>query len=479
MTNALTIYAYLTTSSGNIAPPVTTTHFGVPAGGVDIYAPVLADFNLDGNLDVVVYNGLQGQQRVFFGNGNGTFTWVQDLPVLPLNTIHHQAADVDNDGFPEILALTLQQQLTGRDAHLFRFDTQSSTFVLAASLVLPIQQPNLVDMNGDGNLDIVSLALVNPLTSIIVHLGDGALGFSGPIAINYTLPPYQSNTNVHFKIQDVDLDGMPDIVLNSYPSLFTLPWNTPSITVGTNLLGTPTWTTMASPGIQSQASWANAMHVVDVNGDGFPDIVGTQIGNIGNWNTQIPKTRLGVMLGDGTGAFSAPMVQEISGNTQITNSAMIDLDLDGDPDFVGLDYPLFDFTIFRNMSRFGPGCSNAPFGAPIMSSNLLTPGNVGFQMRMGNAPPFAPCLLAVSRGGFLGNNGACQIGVDFSPQNLILPLGSIGISMTDAFGFVAINLPIPPDPALTGLTLFAQWGVVDPFAPGGIALTSAGTFIIW
>ncbi|HMS18463.1 MAG TPA: VCBS repeat-containing protein, partial [Planctomycetota bacterium] len=354
MTNALTIYAYLTTSAGSFAPPITTTYFGVPAGGVDLYAPVLADFNLDGNLDVVVYNGLQGQHRVFFGNGNGTFTWVQDLPVLPLNGIHHRTADFDGDGTPELFVWTGSLQAAGWDIYLFQYNAQTFTFFQAAAFTMPLNPPSIVDMDGDGNLDLIGTSLLSGLNTILIYFGDGALGFSGPIAINYALPPYQSNTNVHFKVQDVDLDAMPDIVLNSYPSLFTLPWNTPSITVGTNLLGTPTWTTMPSPGIQSQASWANAIHVVDVNGDGFPDIVGTQIGNIGNWNTQIPKTRLGVMLGDGTGSFSAPMVQEISGNTQITNSAMIDLDLDGDPDFVGLDYPLFDFTIFRNMSRFGP-----------------------------------------------------------------------------------------------------------------------------
>ncbi|HMS18010.1 MAG TPA: VCBS repeat-containing protein, partial [Planctomycetota bacterium] len=354
MTNALTIYAYLTTSSGNIAPPVTTTYFGVPAGGVDIYAPVLADFNLDGILDVVVYNGLQGQQRVFFGNGNGTFTWVQDLPVLPLNGIQHRVVDLDNDGRPEVLVWSGPLPPIGRALNIFQFVPQTNSFLQSSVLTLPLEPPWFGDFNGDGNLDLIGLSTMSPLNTVLIYLGDGALGFSGPIAINYTLPPYQSNTNVHFKIQDVDLDGMPDIVLNSYPSLFTLPWNTPSITVGTNLLGTPTWTTRPSPGIESRASWNNALHVVDINGDGFPDIVGTQTGNLGSWQFPVDKTRLGVMLGDGTGAFSAPMVQEISGNTQITNSAMIDLDLDGDPDFVGLDYPLFDFTIFRNMSRFGP-----------------------------------------------------------------------------------------------------------------------------
>jgi hypothetical protein len=281
-------------------------------------------------------------------------------------------------------------------------------------------------------------------------------------------------------VADIDLDSKADIVINHFiTSTQLVAWRPSHILVGRNLLSSPTWTTFSSPGIESWGTHSNSLHIRDINGDGFPDIVGTQNGNLGTLLTPIDKTRMGVMLGDGAGSFSPPMMQEIAGNTQITNSEMADLDLDGDPDFFGLDYPFYDFITFRNMSRFGRGCSTASIGTPIMSSNLLTPGNGAFQMQLSNAPAFAPCLLAISRAAYVSNTGPCQVGIDFSLANLILPLGAFGITSTDGLGSAAINLPIPADPALIGLTLYAQWGVVDPFAPGGIALTQAGTFIIW
>jgi hypothetical protein len=345
-------------------------------------------------------------------------------------------------------------------------------------MTVPLGPPYLVDVNGDGLIDFMGFRDVAPAT-VSVYLGNGNFGYAHALDIPVPLPPAAPSQIINSFVGDLDLDGRTDIVLSMYPSGVYFPWIPSSVLACTNVLSSPTWTSTPSPGIRSRGYFFNEMFVRDINGDGFPDVVGSETGDLGTAFNSIPKTRVGALIGNGAGGFSSSMVIEVPGNTEYTNFGMVDFDSDGDPDFFGLDYPFFQISIIRNISRYGLGCSNAPFGAPIMSSNLLTPGNVGFQMRMGNAPPFSPCILAVSRGGFLGNNGACQIGVDFSPQNLILPLGSIGISMTDAFGFVAINLPIPPDPGLIGLTLFAQWGVVDPFAPGGIALTSAGTFIIW
>jgi hypothetical protein len=158
---------------------------------------------------------------------------------------------------------------------------------------------------------------------------------------------------------------------------------------------------------------------------------------------------------------------------------MADIDGDGDKDFLMMEDSFSPFRRFRNVSRFGRGCGDPMNAAPVMSSTLLTPGNANFSVTMSNAPANSPCLLAVSRGGYTNLNGPCQVAIDFSAANLILPLGAFGITSTDAFGTATVPLPIPADPGLIGLTLFGQWGVLDPFAPGGVALTQAGTFIIW
>ena len=479
------IITMMSTAGGDVGTPIfTPVSPGIGASSSSIFMPTLADFNNDGILDLVAIDGNSNRQRLFLGNGFGGFFHHSDLPAVPLNNANYRLADIDRDGVPEIVAPSPWTPFTGMDLYVFRYGQATGTFSQVAQLSTTILYPQFADVDGDGNLDMIGKPFAAH-AEVLVSLGDGTFsGFAPPQSIPAPIPASMQNNTSAIYARDVDGDGKADAVFN-----VTLGWSTPwgavwptEVIVGVDLMGSPQWTQTPSPGILGWQTGNNPLHFTDFNGDGMLDIVGSQTHPFTIPNVS-PRTRVGLLLGDGTGGFYPSMVIDVPQHPfgwSSENTIIADLDGDGDKDFIMMEDVNFGgFRRFRNMSRFGPGCSNAPFGAPIMSSNLLTPGNVGFQMRMGNAPPFSPCILAVSRGGFLGNNGACQIGVDFSPQNLILPLGSIGISMTDAFGFVAINLPIPPDPGLIGLTLFAQWGVVDPFAPGGIALTSAGTFIIW
>jgi hypothetical protein len=48
-----------------------------------------------------------------------------------------------------------------------------------------------------------------------------------------------------------------------------------------------------------------------------------------------------------------------------------------------------------------------------------------------------------------------------------VPLGGSGAGT----GFGTVQFPIPDDPSLSGASLFTQWLVMDPAAPGGLSAT--------
>ncbi|HMS16581.1 MAG TPA: VCBS repeat-containing protein, partial [Planctomycetota bacterium] len=314
MVHGQTIYSYLTTSTGNIGVPVLSSYFGVPVGGVALLQPVLADFNLDGILDLVAFNGLQNQQRVFFGVGNGAFTWVADMPAIPLNGIHHRVGDLNNDGIPEIVVWSAAAQPAGRDIFIFTYSPSTVSFLQVAMMTVPLGPPYLVDVNGDGLIDFMGFRDVAPAT-VSVYLGNGNFGYAHALDIPVPLPPAAPSQIINSFVGDLDLDGRTDIVLSMYPSGVYFPWIPSSVLACTNVLSSPTWTSTPSPGIRSRGYFFNEMFVRDINGDGFPDVVGSETGDLGTAFNSIPKTRVGALIGNGAGGFSSSMVIEVPGNT--------------------------------------------------------------------------------------------------------------------------------------------------------------------
>jgi hypothetical protein len=77
-------------------------------------------------------------------------------------------------------------------------------------------------------------------------------------------------------------------------------------------------------------------------------------------------------------------------------------------------------------------------------------------------------------------SGPCgQPLIDFNPGQLILPAGSFGAVPVNAQGEAWIGIPIPNLPILSGVRVYAQWGVADMSVPLGFALSPIRTYIIW
>lgn len=131
----------------------------------------LADFDGDGDLDMVVANE-RPSNRLLLNDGTGRFTEASDgLPTLPpLETREAHAFDADADGDPDILLANITSNNAGWDkdpqARLLINDGNAG-FTDATEANLPSNSFSswgaaMLDLNGDGHLDIVLGAIAVP-----------------------------------------------------------------------------------------------------------------------------------------------------------------------------------------------------------------------------------------------------------------------------------------------------------------------------
>src|SRR2546422_2774110 len=217
-------------------------------------------------------------------------------------------------------------------------------------------EPLLVDLNGDGNLDLVATArLASP--SLHIWLGDGKGGFT-PITPTWTDVGYGAPAT-----GDINGDGFPDIVVASHFG------------------GVQTLLSDARGGFTEKLLRREDGHVAaqlaDVNGDGHLDLIllgyrdsaieGYFGDGTGNWklHSTLPETRPGrimpgralevldldhddrldlvagfqrwgvyVYYGDGQGNFRGGPVDLASSSTELQSLVLGDVNKDGRPDLV-------------------------------------------------------------------------------------------------------------------------------------------------
>ncbi|MBC8353202.1 MAG: VCBS repeat-containing protein [Planctomycetes bacterium] len=323
----------------------------------DPNAVVVADFNSDGHVDLATSNRNDDSISVLLGVGDGTFAVAIDslLPAAA-TPISIDSADLDSDGRLDIVV----GASNGKSMVLL--GNGDGTFEPVAQVVLPYRRDpeymTLRDVNGDAFIDLVSSDGTNELS---VRFGDGSGAFAGG-------KDYYLSGAADIDLVDVDGDGELDIIaLNSYDNDLTVfqgdggggfSWSgefktssgaAPEAIALADLNGDEVLDVItANPNSNDLAiaiGYGDGMFrtagyvplqagqepfvvaVVDVNQDEIPDVL------TGNRRSN----DLSLLLGTGDGIFAPPTSLTVASAGQLVDLKFSDLNFDEVPDAVVAD----------------------------------------------------------------------------------------------------------------------------------------------
>lgn len=226
----------------------------------------IGDFNRDDKLDLVVANHETNRLTVLFGDGNGGFASAPYSPITVDVRPHVHgvaAADFDRDG-----NLDLVTDSWANDQILVVFGAGKAGFKTPGPFLTvgkrPYQRVRAADTNGDGRADIVTTNTEG--NNVTVLLSDGKGGFKQPPG-----SPFASgDAPFNFAIGDVNNDGKPDLAVVNSPTSMAAGRGRDGLTVmsgdgngGFIILGNSPFATGRTP---------NRVAIGDVNGDGTNDV---------------------------------------------------------------------------------------------------------------------------------------------------------------------------------------------------------------
>ncbi|HWX19164.1 MAG TPA: VCBS repeat-containing protein [Candidatus Binatia bacterium] len=282
----------------------------------------LVDLNHDGHLDLVTTHILQKRLAVWSGDGKGHFVPTaqgsMDFDVTPGAVA---LGDVNNDG---ILDLGVSSKVGKKESVRIFLGNRGGGFNSVSGPLLAVGESaegrdykpvlRFADLNGDGNLDLVSAN--GWRNSIEIFLGDGHGGFSpGPV-----VKLEQGAWIFWFALGDLDGDGHLDLV-TSIPGQLA---ESAAGRVETRRGGGKGGFAITADQTLLTAPDPHAAAIVDVNGDGHPDIV------LSHGHTNI----LSILLNDGHGKFTKRHGAPINVGWPAADLVAVDINRDGHIDLV-------------------------------------------------------------------------------------------------------------------------------------------------
>ncbi len=287
----------------------------------------VADFNGDGNLDLLVShrwtidsNGVS----LLVGNGQGQFTNIRTIPFVgePWASV---AEDFNGDDRMDFAVTDgLQNKVW------IYFGDNTGNFSLSASFQVgnsPYSM-NKADFNGDGKTDLIVANSNSPFVSILLAANGS---FNAPVSISIA-----NNTNAaYISVGDLNGDNKIDAVVDSVGSNFSGA----SVLIGNGMGGFT-----LSPFL-SFSRGAGRLWLADVSNDNKLDIIATASG------FDIANT---IRLGNGDGTFGSEIVFAVAGYT--FSIEVDDFNSDGQMDLAQSGGGFAEVQIFfgSGNGRFGP-----------------------------------------------------------------------------------------------------------------------------
>ncbi len=299
--NATQITRTVTVQDNSIATDAFTSHtVTINAKGSEWLEMV--DLDKDGDLDILsASTGNNGAEVAWYEN-HGDYSFTEHIIAVDVNSPESiKAADMDSDGDLDILYTTYD----GTGASLAQcLNDGSQTFTCSdiATAIGALSYIDIVDIDNDGNKDIISASWSNNRIDWYKNNGDGT----------YASPRLIDNANMTKAISldhaDFDKDGDMDIVAAANGD-DRVGWYENN--------GSGTFT----PHLASDTiTGAYSVDVVDVNGDGYDDIISTS-----NTNGQISWI---------TSTKTTNINRSITTLSNVYYASGVDMDNDGDIDIL-------------------------------------------------------------------------------------------------------------------------------------------------
>ena len=333
-------------------------------------ASIVADFNGDGLDDLFIVD--LGQERdPDYGKGKGYFLFIQKpsgtlvneasvrLPEFPWLPYSAASGDINGDGSIDLMVVS-----TGGPVYQLLVNNGQGYFS-DETVRLPTAKPNwwpnnclILDVNNDGYPDIFMGESAGHYPQDFIFMNDGTAHFT--FAPDSTLPPHLLGTGsgtTFARAADLNGDGWMDLVLSCF--------NGPEMPI--QILfnkGDGTYRDVSNLIIGPYLSMTNCgefdRRIADVNGDGWPDLLGARNVWVGSFVPQLFINHAGSQFEDIT-------------STVWSNHALNW----GEP-------PRGEFVGYRQRRRYGCHrclsprsdlCARQP--NPLYTATLYPPGNAG------------------------------------------------------------------------------------------------------